>query len=135
MRSIAFALISAALLLSGCCSGQDSSCDKDTDCKGDRVCVRGKCRSSKRGGAPANNAAPAANTPAPAANQRMATVVPPVGRRHGIVRTQPSFNAPEIIQLARGTVVTVLATSPDRGWRHIRWSNGEGWIHHDVLAE
>jgi hypothetical protein len=133
MRATILALVSASLLLSACCGGGDKSCDKDTDCKGSRVCVDGQCRSGGKRNAPANNPAPAANNPAP--RQWVATVAPPAGRRHGIVRMQPSFNSPEVVQLARGTVVTVLGVSVDRGWRHIRWSNGDGWIHHDVLVE
>jgi hypothetical protein len=53
------------------CGSRSSGCDKDTDCKGDRVCVKGACvtEAKKEPAAPAKQQglAPAAPLPQPAA--------------------------------------------------------------------
>ena len=130
-----------ALAVASCCGGGSSkSCSKDTDCKGNRVCVDGTCEKPAAPPAPvAARPPPQQQRPAPANNARVATVIPPPQNRNGVVRSTPSFSAMKVAELPRGTQVTVLQYSADRLWRHVRWNVngavGEGWIHQDVLAE
>lgn len=66
MRTPLFLLAVSAALVTGCCRMFDSGeegCQKDTDCKGDRVCLQGQCSDPPPGG----NAAPPQGRPPPAA--------------------------------------------------------------------
>lgn len=129
-----------ALTLVSCGSSRSGGrrCKKDTDCKGDRICVDGSCETPS---APATKpVTPASPQPAqPASNAKVATVIPPPQNRNAVVRAEPSLNATKVTELPRGTHVTVLQNSADGMWRRVRWNVsgavGEGWIHRDVLSE
>jgi hypothetical protein len=54
-------LLSAVALLVGSCSCGDQGCTKDTDCKGDRICVQGSCEYPA--GADAGNVGDASSFP------------------------------------------------------------------------
>lgn len=138
-------LLLLALSLVSCSSSERGSrrCKKDTDCKGDRVCVDGSCQTPAA--KPVTPASPPQAQPAgqpahpPAAGAKIATVIPPPQNRNGVVRDQPSLNAGKVMELPRGTQVTILQSSADGMWRRVRWNVngavGEGWIHRDVLSE
>jgi hypothetical protein len=128
----ALVTILLAAWLGGCCGGGSKKCDRDTDCKGKRICVDGACESPKKS-APS----PGAAAPRPASGQSgvMATVEPPPSNRNGVVRAAPAVSADKVTELPRGFVVSVVARSPDGLWRKVQWQGGEGWMHQDVLIE
>jgi hypothetical protein len=86
--------------VSGCKLGGDSGgCTKDSDCKGDRVCVSGQCQSGGASGAAKPAAAPAEATPAAAQatgaqTQAAAMPVPVQGGGEGTVCALPLSPCP-----------------------------------------
>jgi hypothetical protein len=120
-------------------------CVKDTDCKGDRVCVRGECKAvpvpapaTAAPAAPSGSLAPAASSaPAPAA-ERAVVKVPP-GHSNGVAKDAPGAKGKQIALVPAGTPVQILRRSEDGMWVFVRWPSAlpggvsEGWMHRDLL--
>lgn len=154
MRLLACVVLSMAASLAGCCgmlsSGDDDGggCQKDSDCKGDRVCVNGACQD------PAGAAAQPVPQPAPqagagcwvhedcgAGNCEESGACRPLrandsvwfGQVHygATLLAQPRIGAQEIGSVPRDATVSVLRASQDNQWRLVRWKNGNqrlgGW--------
>jgi len=110
----------------GCNRLSANGCAKDSDCKGDRVCVAGECTDPHA----------ASFKPNELGQGRTGTVAPPAAFKHAIVRASPALNAPEVAQLPTGTQVDLVDTSPDTRWFQIRCAalgNRTAWIHRDVV--
>lgn len=119
-------------------------CARDTDCKGDRVCVSGVCQESANG-APAavakkeGSKAAIGDAPAkaPDAVPGGLMVNPPSNFNRGVVRVAPSPTAAQVASLDRGTALTSNESSADGQWKKVRWTvngGGEGWMHRDVVS-
>lgn len=131
-----------------------TGCTKDSDCKGDRICVSGVCADAKKEPAAQAPAAPTVPAPAgappssatahiPPANcgvergDRFGFLNPPPGKEHAIARADARFDAAEVGRLPWGTEVKVLEPQPVNGWFKIwcfpEFGKKEAWIHKDVL--
>lgn len=145
--------VAALVVCLGAWSCSDSKeCGSDSDCKGARICQQGACVDS--GAPPEQKAGPVQQPPAqgapggvaplppgaypvappppaaPPADPNAGCVTPPPQNRNGILRSGPSLDAPEVVQVPRGYGLTILqqsgifyeVTVPQtghRGWMNI----------------
>jgi len=135
-------------------SDDPPGCAKDADCKGDRVCIAGKCQpqSPAQVTQPSTAAQPGASTTAipPAASGppltwslAKATIsVPP--NKHGIaqraiIKDKPGGAGTETARIESGTPVGVIKKAEGGLWVNIRWpwpdGTQEGWVHVNLLRE
>lgn len=146
--ALAFSMVAIA------CSGGGSRCKSDRDCKGSRICQNGDCtepasapqtpapQPEQPGASPQQPAAPQPQPPAAPAgpNGQLvappsdACVTPPPQNRNGILRSDPSLDAAEIVQVPRGTPIQVVGES-GLFYRVILPNSGHrGWMNRNAIT-
>lgn len=161
MRLLACLVLSMTAALSGCCgmlSSDKDGCQKDSDCKGDRVCVEGTCQDPPGAGAAAQPAQQPAAQPAPGcwvhedcgagSCEESGTCRPLAGNdsiwfgvvHHGAtLLAEPRIGAQEVGSVPRDETVSVIRPSADNQWRLVRWQKGGrklgGWTSASAIED
>src|SRR2546426_1812540 len=121
-------------------------CEKDLDCKGERICERHQCvfpgavpaSARPEAAIPKTEALTVAPPPAPVHvdERTCAPLVPAVAFEGTAVHAGPDRTAPVLFTLEKKTVVCAAAAAQGFGFRHVKLVNGtEGFIRVSDFSE